>query len=153
MRKKRKQYTAEEKVRILRRHLVDRVAVSDLCDQAARTRREDPRRFPPEPRHGPSSRKWKGTEHGTVSSSARCGQFLSRPRLFASSAPPSLSHRIQSEGGEGGEGFRQGKESGIREKGDWRPETVGKVSGSGLQVSDLRFQNPEFRIWIGTRIQ
>lgn len=33
MRKKRHNYTAEEKVRILRRHLVDKVAVSDLCDE------------------------------------------------------------------------------------------------------------------------
>jgi transposase len=29
---RRKSYTSEEKVRILRRHLVDRVPVSDLCD-------------------------------------------------------------------------------------------------------------------------
>ena len=33
MRKKRRNYTPEEKVRILRRHLVERVAVSDLCDE------------------------------------------------------------------------------------------------------------------------
>jgi transposase-like protein len=33
MRKKRKNYTAQEKVFILKRHLVDRVAVSDLCDE------------------------------------------------------------------------------------------------------------------------
>lgn len=33
MRKKRHNYTPEEKVKILRRHLVDRVAVSDLCDE------------------------------------------------------------------------------------------------------------------------
>jgi transposase-like protein len=33
MTKKRKQYTAEEKVAILRRHLVDKVAVSDLCEE------------------------------------------------------------------------------------------------------------------------
>ena len=32
-RKGRKRYTAEEKVAILRRHLVDRVPVSDLCDE------------------------------------------------------------------------------------------------------------------------
>ena len=31
--KGRKRYTAEEKVAILRRHLVDRVPVSDLCDE------------------------------------------------------------------------------------------------------------------------
>lgn len=31
--KARKTYSAEEKVIILRRHLVDRVAVSDLCDE------------------------------------------------------------------------------------------------------------------------
>jgi len=30
---KRKKYTPEQKVQILRRHLVDRVAVSDLCDE------------------------------------------------------------------------------------------------------------------------
>jgi transposase-like protein len=33
MRKKRKNYTAQEKVFILKRHLVDRVPVSDLCDE------------------------------------------------------------------------------------------------------------------------
>mgnify|MGYP002725693208 CR=1 FL=1 len=33
MRKKRHNYTSEEKVLIIKRHLVDRVAVSDLCDQ------------------------------------------------------------------------------------------------------------------------
>src|ERR1700729_4074527 len=33
MRKERKQYTAEEKVAILRRHLLDRVPVSDLCEE------------------------------------------------------------------------------------------------------------------------
>ena len=33
MRKTRKNYTPVEKVAILRRHLVDRVAVSDLCDE------------------------------------------------------------------------------------------------------------------------
>lgn len=33
MRKKRYNYTPEEKVLILKRHLVDHVAVSDLCDE------------------------------------------------------------------------------------------------------------------------
>jgi len=33
MRKQRKNYTGQEKVFILKRHLVDRVAVSDLCDE------------------------------------------------------------------------------------------------------------------------
>ncbi len=33
MRKQRKNYTAQEKVFILKRFLVDRVAVSDLCDE------------------------------------------------------------------------------------------------------------------------
>ena len=33
MRKKRYNYTPEEKVSILRRHLIERVAVSDLCDE------------------------------------------------------------------------------------------------------------------------
>jgi transposase-like protein len=33
MRKKRYNYTPEEKVSILRRHLVEHVAVSDLCDE------------------------------------------------------------------------------------------------------------------------
>ena len=33
MRKKRKNYTAQEKVFILKRHLVDQVPVSDLCDE------------------------------------------------------------------------------------------------------------------------
>lgn len=33
MRKKRHNYTPEEKVAIIRRHLVDRVPVSDLCDE------------------------------------------------------------------------------------------------------------------------
>jgi transposase len=33
MRKPRKNYTPTEKVAILRRHLIDRVPVSDLCDE------------------------------------------------------------------------------------------------------------------------
>jgi len=33
MRKGRKHYTGEEKVAILRRHLLDKVPVSDLCDE------------------------------------------------------------------------------------------------------------------------
>ncbi len=33
MRKERKHYTAEEKAAILRRHLLDRVPVSDLCEE------------------------------------------------------------------------------------------------------------------------
>jgi transposase-like protein len=33
MRKKRHNYTAEEKVQILKKHLVEGMAVSDLCDQ------------------------------------------------------------------------------------------------------------------------
>lgn len=33
MRKKRHNYTPEEKVAILKRHLVDHVSISDLCDQ------------------------------------------------------------------------------------------------------------------------
>ena len=33
MKKKRNNYTAEEKVSILKRHLVDKVPVSDLCDK------------------------------------------------------------------------------------------------------------------------
>ena len=35
MRKSRKHYTAEEKVAILRRHLVDKEPVSQLCDELA----------------------------------------------------------------------------------------------------------------------
>jgi transposase-like protein len=35
MKKERKHYTAEEKVAILRRHLLDKVAVSDLCEELA----------------------------------------------------------------------------------------------------------------------
>jgi transposase-like protein len=35
MRKAPKHYSAEEKVAILRRHLVDQVAVSDLCEELA----------------------------------------------------------------------------------------------------------------------
>ena len=35
MRKERKHYTAEEKVAILRRHLLDKVPVSDLCEEQA----------------------------------------------------------------------------------------------------------------------
>ena len=31
--KRRKNYTPDEKVRILRRHLLDQVSVSDLCDE------------------------------------------------------------------------------------------------------------------------
>jgi len=33
MRKERKHYTAEENVAILRRHLLDKVPVSDLCEE------------------------------------------------------------------------------------------------------------------------
>ena len=33
MRKKRTNYTGQEKVIILKRHLVDQVPVSDLCDE------------------------------------------------------------------------------------------------------------------------
>lgn len=33
MKKQRKHYTAEEKVAILRRHLVEGVPISDLCDE------------------------------------------------------------------------------------------------------------------------
>ena len=33
MKRERKHYTAEEKVVILRRHLLDKVAVSDLCEE------------------------------------------------------------------------------------------------------------------------
>jgi transposase-like protein len=33
MSKKRKKYTPEQKVQILKKHLVDRVPLSDLCDQ------------------------------------------------------------------------------------------------------------------------
>jgi len=33
MKKERKHYSAEEKVAILRRHLLDKVAVSDLCEE------------------------------------------------------------------------------------------------------------------------
>jgi transposase-like protein len=33
MRKERKHYTAEEKVAVLRRHLLSRVPVSDLCEE------------------------------------------------------------------------------------------------------------------------
>ena len=33
MKKARKHYTPSDKVAILRRHLIDRVSVSDLCDQ------------------------------------------------------------------------------------------------------------------------
>ena len=35
MRKARKHYTAEEKVALLRRHLVDKEPVSKLCDELA----------------------------------------------------------------------------------------------------------------------
>src|ERR1019366_6232687 len=33
MKRERKHYTAEEKVAILRRHLLDKVSVSDLCEE------------------------------------------------------------------------------------------------------------------------
>src|SRR3981081_720345 len=33
MRRERKHYTAEEKVAVLRRHLLDKVPVSDLCEE------------------------------------------------------------------------------------------------------------------------
>lgn len=32
-RKKKRSYTSDEKVQVLRRHLVEKVAVSDLCDE------------------------------------------------------------------------------------------------------------------------
>ena len=35
MRKQRKHYTAEEKVAVPRRHLVDKVPLSKLCDELA----------------------------------------------------------------------------------------------------------------------
>ena len=35
MRKPRKNYTAQEKVSILKRHLIDQIPVSDLCDEYA----------------------------------------------------------------------------------------------------------------------
>src|SRR6202166_305867 len=37
MRKERKHYTAEEKVAILRRHLLDKAPVSDLCEELSLT--------------------------------------------------------------------------------------------------------------------
>lgn len=37
MRKKRLNYSPQEKVAILKRHLVDRVAVSDVCDEYVTT--------------------------------------------------------------------------------------------------------------------
>jgi transposase len=57
MRKERKHYTAEEKVAVLRRHLLDKVPVSDLCEElglqptvfvplAERVLRERSRRLP-----------------------------------------------------------------------------------------------------------
>ena len=33
MRKRRKQYSAQEKVAILRKHLLDKIPVSELCDE------------------------------------------------------------------------------------------------------------------------
>ena len=33
MRKRRKQYSAQEKVSILRKHLLDKISVSDVCDE------------------------------------------------------------------------------------------------------------------------
>lgn len=33
MKRKRKQYTPEEKVAILRKHLLDKIAVSDVCEE------------------------------------------------------------------------------------------------------------------------
>lgn len=33
MKRKRKQYTPEEKIAILRKHLLDKVAVSDVCEE------------------------------------------------------------------------------------------------------------------------
>ena len=33
MKRERRQFTAQDKVKILRRHLVDKVPVSDLCDE------------------------------------------------------------------------------------------------------------------------
>ncbi len=48
MRKERKHFTPEEKVAILRRHLVDKIPVSELCEElglAEGTVRERSRRF------------------------------------------------------------------------------------------------------------
>jgi hypothetical protein len=39
MRKKRHNYTPEEKVIILKRHLIERVPISDLCDDITFSRR------------------------------------------------------------------------------------------------------------------
>jgi len=39
MKKQRKHYTPEEKVAILRRHLVEGVPISDLCDERGPTNR------------------------------------------------------------------------------------------------------------------
>ena len=33
MKKQRRKYSAEEKVKILRRHLIEKLPVSDLCDE------------------------------------------------------------------------------------------------------------------------
>jgi hypothetical protein len=45
MRKGRKHYTAEEKVAILRRHLLDHVPVSDLCSITQCYRLSSPARY------------------------------------------------------------------------------------------------------------
>ena len=39
MKKRRKHYTPEEKVAILRRHLLERVPISDLCDELGSSQR------------------------------------------------------------------------------------------------------------------
>jgi hypothetical protein len=49
MRKERKHYTAEEKVAVLRRHLLDKVPVSDLCERNAGVQCSI--EFNPYPRH------------------------------------------------------------------------------------------------------
>ena len=46
MRKERKHYTAEEKGAILRRHLLDKVPVSDLCEELGLQPTELVARFP-----------------------------------------------------------------------------------------------------------
>ena len=53
MRKERKHYTAEEKVAILRRHLLDKMLVSDLCEAADADVNDVARGIGLDPRIGP----------------------------------------------------------------------------------------------------
>ena len=80
MKKERKHYSAEEKVAILRRHLLDRVPVSDLCEElglrptvftAGRRSSSRMERLPFMLRSVPTAR-WRRSRNGLRSWRRRC---------------------------------------------------------------------------------